>query len=517
MSIPLSKYVNITSAVGGGSNVAIRQLIGAIFTGSPLIDALNPLIFGGGPTAALAAVGSYFGTASEEYARAQVYFSYVSPAVRTPQSILFAQSQVAVQPASVYGETGSYVYTAFTGITAGLLSFNFAGTTVAVTGINLSTATSLSTVASILQTALRLNADTHLTTCTVTYDAVNSKFDFIASNSGVVQGTFSMVQVGTVGTTDVANALGWYVSQGALNISSSPILTPLQAFTNAVNITNNFGSFCFTTASALTLLQQEAVASYNASLNLMFQYQIMVTPANYVATQAALATTSGVGLTYQLSTLNQYPEMIPMAIEAATDYTMRNGVTNFMYRQVPNISASVTGNTTDPVSYTALDAALVNYYGSTQQAGQNVNFYQNGVLQGLSTSPQSMNTFANEQWLKSYVASAILSLQLALPQLSANSVGKSQLLSVIQSAINLALFNGTISIWKTLTNVQQIYITSLTGDNNAWIQVQNIGYWVNVTITSAVVNGITVYTANYTLIYAKNDAVRNVVGSHVLI
>ena len=515
--IPLSKYVAITSGVAGGNNVAVRQLIGMIFTNNVMVDPLVPLAFGGGPTAALAAVGSYFGTTSEEYARAALYFGYVSPAIRQPQSIAFGQACGAIMPCSIYGKVGSYVYTAFTSIVAGVIKFNFAGTLVEVTGISLSAATSLATVASILQTALRLNASPYLTTCTVTYDAVNARFDFIASPTGVVQGSFSMVQDGTVGTTDLANALGWYASQGAVIVSSSPVLTPVQAFTNAVNISNNFGSFCFTTQAALTLLQQEAVATYSAAQNVTFQYQIMVTEINYAATQAALATTGGVGLTFQLSTLSQYPEMIPMAIEAATDYTQRNGVTNFMYRQVSGITPSVTGNSTDPVSYTTLDSLLINYYGTTQEAGQNVAFYQNGVLQGTSTSPQHMNVFANEQWLKSYIASAILSLQLSLPQLSANSVGIGQITNLLQSAINLALFNGSISIGKPLSTIQQLFITSQTGDNNAWIQVQNIGYWMKVTISSAVVNGVTVYTANYTIIYSKNDAVQNVVGTHELI
>ena len=349
MSIPLAKFINITSAVGGGNNVAVRQLIGMIFTNNVMVDPLVPLAFTGGPAAVLTAIGKYFGTTSEEYARASVYCSYVSPAIRQPQSLAFAQACGAVLPSSIYGVTGSYVYTGFTGITAGVIKFNFAGTQVEVIGVNFSTAVSLATVASLLQTALRLNASPYLTTATVTYDAVNSRFDFIASPSAVTQGTFAMVQDGTQGTTDIAYALGWYASQGAVIVSSSPILTPVQAFTNAVNITNNFGSFCFTNQAALTLLQQEAVATYSAALNLTFQYQLMVTPTNYVATQAGLASTGGVGLTYQLVTLNQYPEMIPMAIEAATDYTQRNGVTNYMYRQIPNITASVTGNATDPV------------------------------------------------------------------------------------------------------------------------------------------------------------------------
>jgi len=519
MPTPITKYVNITSGVGAGNNVAIRQLIGMLFTNNVLVDPLIPIVFSGGAVAALAAIGAYFGTTSEEYLRAVQYFGYVSPSIRQPQAMAFAQNCGVAMPASVYGKAGSYVYTNFTSIVAGVMTFNFNGTSVPVTGISFAAATTLATVASILQTALRLNASPYLSTCTVTYDAVNSRFDFVASGAPV-QGTFSMTQAGALGTTDVSAALGWYISQGALNVSSSPVLTPVQAFTNAVNISNNFGSFCYTTASAVALADQTAVAQYSAAMNVAFMYSIPVNPSNYVATQAALASVAGVGLTYSTAALaSQYPEMAPMSIMAATDYTSRNGVQNYMYRQVPNLTASVTGQSTDAVSYTTLDGLLINYYGTTQQAGQNIAFYQDGVLMGLSTSPQFMNIFANEIWFKSYCQSAILSLQLSLPQLAANATGKGQLLAVLQSAINEALFNGVISVGKTLTTLQQLYITSITGDDKAWIAVQNSGYWMNVTIASSVdpVSHLTIYTATYTIIYSKNDSVRSVSGTHVLI
>lgn len=567
MSIPMTKYINITSGVGGGNAVAVRQLIGEIFTTNSMVDPLIPLVF-----TSLASVGAYFGTASEEYLRAALYFGYVSPSIRQPQSLAFARYVITDSPPSIFGaENLTFSIAALNLVTAGLIAFNFGDPQATVTAggfvigrqytiatvgttnftlvgasantvgvvfiatgagagtgtatyngvvtagpVTLGAAGSLAAVAAAVQTALRLSADARLTTCTVTYDAVGNDFEFAGSPTGVATAPFSVVQIGT-GVTDLALQLGWYPTQGAVVVSAAVAQTPVAAFTQASNISNNFGSFCFTNASALTLAQQQAVATANAALNIAFQYHIMVTPTNYAAAAAGLASTSGVGLTYQLATLNQFPEMIPMAVMAATDYTQQNGVTNYMYRQIPGITSSVTGNVTDPVAYTALDAALVNYYGTTQQAGQNISFYQNGVLMGLSTSPQAMNIFANEQWFKSYIQSAILSFQLSMPQFSANAVGTSQLLNILQSAIGQALFNGVISVGKPLNTTQQLFIASLTGDNNAWIKVQNIGYWMTVNITSAVVNNQTVYTANYTIIYSKNDAVRSVTGTHVLI
>jgi hypothetical protein len=75
-----------------------------------------------------------------------------------------------------------------------------------------------------------------------------------------------------------------------------------------------------------------------------------------------------------------------------------------------------------------------------------------------------------------------------------------------------------ISVGKTLTAVQQQYITSLSADPTAWRQVQTIGYWVTISFSSYVTSdGRTEWQANYTLIYSKDDNIRLVNGSDVMI
>lgn len=111
-----------------------------------------------------------------------------------------------------------------------------------------------------------------------------------------------------------------------------------------------------------------------------------------------------------------------------------------------------------------------------------------------------------------------MSLLLSVNRVPANDNGRSQILAIIQSKINQALENGTISIGKTLTTVQQLYITELTGDELAWQQVQNIGYWIDCWMESYVSqDGRTEFKAVYRLIYSKDDAVRKVEGTHTLI
>jgi hypothetical protein len=201
--------------------------------------------------------------------------------------------------------------------------------------------------------------------------------------------------------------------------------------------------------------------------------------------------------------------MCPMMIEAATDYLSPNSVQNYMFQTFTGLTPSVTDDS-DANAYDLLD---INYYGQTQSAGVQIAFYQTGVMMGTPTSPLSMTTYVNEIWLKDAATAAVMTLLLASTQVPANLQGQSMILVTLQSVINQALNNGTISVNKTLTTSQQMYVTSVTNDPDAWHQVQDIGYWVNCVI---VVVGIE-YQAKYTLVYSKDDVINFVSGTHVLI
>jgi hypothetical protein len=239
---------------------------------------------------------------------------------------------------------------------------------------------------------------------------------------------------------------------------------------------------------------------------------VPVIEASAAAYYAALAGYQGIAVTLT-ATADEYPEMIPMIILAATDYSARNSVQNYMF-QIFNVTPEVSDTTLS----NELDELRVNYYGRTQQAGQFLDFYQRGVLMGLPVNPVDMNVYANEQWLKDAAGASIMELLLALAKVSANSKGRIQLLSQLQAVIDEALFNGTISIGKPFSNTQKLYITEITGDAEAWRQVQGIGYWVDCVMQSyTTVDDRTEWKAVYTLVYSKDDVVRKVEGSHVLI
>ena len=58
----------------------------------------------------------------------------------------------------------------------------------------------------------------------------------------------------------------------------------------------------------------------------------------------------------------------------------------------------------------------------------------------------------------------------------------------------------------------------MTGDDKAWRQVYSAGFWLDCVVQSyTTVDGRVEWKAVYTLVYAKNDTIRAVDGSHILI
>jgi len=209
----------------------------------------------------------------------------------------------------------------------------------------------------------------------------------------------------------------------------------------------------------------------------------------------------------------QFPEMAPMMIEATTDYSLPNAVQNYMFQIFEGLSPLVF----DESDATAYDALALNYYGQTQSAGQKFNFYQRGLMQGGATDARDQNVYVNEIWLKDAITAAFLQLLLNVTELPANAQGKALSLLTIQGVINQSLINGVISVGKTLTAAQKAFITFTTNDPNAWYQVQNTGYWINAEIQVIPASDPIEYEVVYTLIYSKNDVIRFVSGTNILI
>lgn len=509
MAITIKKYVDITSGVGGGAGVKSRELIGRMVTKNPLL-AVGVLA----EFTTLDSVGAFFGTTSEEYKRATSYFAFINKNISSAKKLSFTRwADVAVAP-MVLGTTSVKNLTAIKALTAAafnvVVTANGTPTTLAVTALDLSGAASLTAVAALLQTAIRAKVNPQTTNATVTYNTTTNVFTL----TGGTTGQADTITITAGATNDVAALLGWLASQGAMSTAGAAAQSPLDAISNSAQASDNFGSFLFLTSATLTAVQIKDIAAWNDAQNVKFMYCLGVALADTATYYADLKGYSGCAVTLIDATVADFQEQCPMEILATTDYERINAVQNYMYYQFPTRKALVTDTTIS----NQLDAIRINYNGQTQTAGQKLEFYQRGTLMGGTTAPIDMNTYANEMWLKDDILATIMSVFLSLARVSANIDGEALLISNIQASIDRGLRNGVISVGKLLNSVQKSYIGQQTGDPKAWRQVQDVGYWFNIDMVSYVTeSGATEYKAKYLLIYSKDDVVRKVEGSNILI
>lgn len=492
MPISSNRYVDITSAVGGGDAVPTRELLSRLFTTNERVPTGAVLNFSASTLET--SLREYFGSTSEEYKRAAYYFGFISKLSTSPKNIQFARWANADTSAQVFGSKLPLL-SVLNLVTAGAFDIVLGGVTFNVTGVDISGDATYAEAAATLQTAVRAEGGA-LAAATVAYDASRTTFNFDTEGSADGEISFSAVTAGLLDT------LGW----GANAVFSNGIAAQTVSDTLAVSTTlnNNYGSYNF--VDALTNDQIVESAVFADGRNVEYQFYLRVTSANRAAISALISGYASCGMVLApLAT--EYPEMLPAAVLASLNYGQPAASANFMYQTDSRLTPSVKTDAEADIN----DALEVSYYGQTQEAGVNLSFFQKARLTGGATAPKAMGVHANEQWLKSYLKSQFLNMFLALQQVSADLVGKSIGMSYLNAGISQALSNGSISVGKTLTTTQINYITQISGDDKAYLEVQSRGYWYNLT-TNATTN-----TMDYLLIYAKRDSVDKVEGRHSLI
>ena len=507
MTISITRYVDITSGVGGEAGVPRREFGLRQFTQNPLVPAGAVVSF-----TQLTDVQKYFGTAADEYKAAEKYFGFVSKQITSPKRMSVVRWHPAAVAPAVYGSPISVGASAFAAITTGTLAISVSGAEPAeITAIDFSTALTMADVATILQTKIRTSALPQLATATVLYE----------TNRGVLILTGAVATPGDTltfensGADDLGAMTGWLTGL-QVNQTGAAGVTAQEAVANSADEDDNFGSFEFTgTVIPTTLPAIVAIAAWNHAQNVKFIYCLAVSGAIGASYSAALIGYSGTALTLLAANDDgsDHPEQIPAEILGATNFNRPAASQNYMFYQFSNRLFAVDSNSAADI----WDPLRVNYIGRTQTGGQKLAFYQKGYLMGGSTAPIDMAVYTGEMWLKDAFVSTIMGGFLALPSMPANAEGRITLLSLMQDPIDQALTNGVISVGKEFDATQRAYITQVTGSSDAWRQVQSKGYWIDAAVVKTVENGVTTYTAEYVLVYGKNDQIRKVTGSDILI
>lgn len=509
MPISQSKYVDIQSGINRTQLAREKELIARIFTTNDVVAKQEVLEFDNTED-----IIKLFGAEADETKIATKYFSFINKYSRSPKKISFARDFSAGFSSYTKAQKTSAPLASFTSMDFGEASpsigYTYGNITHSRAPLSTTVFSSCSTlgeVASTIQGWIRTDfaSDNVLQSATVTYDSSTNKFKVSSGESGVGE----IIKL----TGNVAGLMGldWtydnpIISEGAEASSYS------QVFEYSYEKNNNFATFMFLdntiSASNLATLANYVAVNHPSE----FVDVIPVTSSNYSTIQGAVGNIDGVSLELCGTTedTGKFNFVMPMAITATTDYNKENGTVNYMFNQDNNMAVVVD----DDASAEQYDSAKVNYYGRTQQAGQKLAFYQNGVLQG---GFQDQNIYVNEIWLKDALATVFLNYMLSTSNWYANKSGQSIGQGLITDVIDRAKLNGTITTEKEINVDDKVFIYNITSDENAWRQIYQEGYYLMTDIVKVTENNQIKYKFVYTLIYSKGDSIKKVEGYNILV
>ena len=497
MSIPQGKYVAITSGVAQTQSVGRKALIPRVLTTNPLFAANTVYEF-----TSSADVADFAGALSAEAKFAGEYFGWISKTASQAKKISFMRYSFDALAPYLYSTKKLTPLATFKEITNGSMTVSLGGTVFNVSNVNLSAVTSYADVANTIQTAIRANTSGGAlwTGATVTYNAVNVSFQLTGGETG--ENTINYAEASTSGS-DLSDLLGW-------NIANAPVLsdgqdeqTVTDILNKAIDISTNFLTFGFLNASDC-YDNLDAIGAWVSEQNFNYRLCFDLAASKYEGL------TAHYNINYGIADINS-AWIMSAILPATTEYNKPNAVKNYMFQQFPQQAVSVGIN--DGNLYQTLDNLLVNYNGQTQKSGATIAFYQNGYnSDGTDTA-----IFDNEAWLKDAISTDILNAFLGLDFISADSDGEAILTGILENNCDEAVRNHVFGKPKVLTSAQKAYIIQVTGDDQAYLDVQNNAYHFDVDIKTEQQGNTTIYIGEYTLIYLKNDVIRKVEGRNILI
>ena len=506
MTIPIRKYVAITTAIANTNASSRKDLIPRVFTTNPLFAANTVYEF-----TSSADVAAFAGALSAETKFASEYFGWISKKATQPQKISFMRYSFEALAPYMYSTKGLAPLTNLKAVTDGSMVVNLGSTAYTITGVDLSSVEDYAGVAAALQTAIRANTDGGAlwTNATVEYQPSNNSFILTGGETGV--NGINYAETGT--GTDLSSLIGWNKADFPVLSKGSAAQTVTDILNKAIDLSTNFLTFGFLNVSD-AYSNLDVIGAWVDEQNNNYRFCFDLGSANYSEgiTTAAKYTgmTAHYNINYGIDGLN--PAWIMSAIlPATTNYNNVNSVKNYMFQEFPQQPVSV--GIDDGNLYQTLDNLCINYNGQTQKSGKTLSFYQNG----FNADSTDTAIYDNEAWLKDAITTDMLNAFLGLDFISADDDGKAILVGVLENNCDEALNNHVFSNGKILTNNQKAYITQLSGDDEVWLDVQNNGYWFDIDITTETSGQATIYVGEYTLIYLKNDVVRKVKGRNILI
>ncbi|HDG0630511.1 TPA: DUF3383 domain-containing protein [Serratia marcescens] len=450
MAIPITKDVKINPGVLAAGGTAL-DLNGLILTDSAYAPVGSVLTFSSDED-----VADYFGSTSQEASMATIYFSGYKNSTKQPGSLLF--SQFNTEDVSAFLRSGSMAQVALETIKAlpaGTIILTVDGTPVTSSSINLSTATSFSSAASIIETGIGASVD-------VAWDTTLKAFIIKSATTGDAS-TITFATGTLAAGLKLTSATGAVLSQGA------DTAVVADAFQRILAISQDFA--LFTTSFVCDMSQHLAFAAWVSAQNYRFGY------VAHDSSAEAIVQNSTACLAYQLINVYSYGQVVPvygaqthaasvLGYAAALDFDRAEGRVPFKFRSLDGLLAQVNDSST----YDVLIANGYNFYGAYSSNNYSTRYWADGTITG---DFKWLDSFCFQIWLNANLMQDAIEMFQANRSYPYNNAMKAAVEASFADTIAQGVAFGGIRTGITLSASQKSQIQNAVGvDISATLQAK---------------------------------------------
>jgi hypothetical protein len=400
---------------------------------------------------------------------AAVYFNGYTGSTVKPTALLFGRYASYAIPAFFRGTSmPSLTLAQLQAITSGTLTVTINGTLVSIAALNLSSASSFSNAASLIQTAFAFSGGT--AGSTVTW---SSAFNAFVITSGTTGAGSTITVCGGTNATTLGLGVGTLSQGSAANVPGT-FMTALAVFTS------NWATF--STCFEPVIADKQAFATWNAGTGGQFVYVPYDSDPTIVSSNAS---TTCISYYTKLNSLGgtcavyQDPNAAAFVLGfvASINFNAKNGRAAIAYKSGTGITPTVN----DPVSSANAIANGTNFYGNWATANASNQFFWNGQLSGAFGW---LDSYVNAIWLNSSLQLALVNMFTNLNAIPYNPQGYSMIKAAALGPITAALNAGVINTGVVLTALQIANVNSAAG-LTIDPALANNGYYLQVLPASA--------------------------------
>ena len=366
-------------------------------------------------------------------------------------------SRVVSQISGTTGGIGNYVVSlASTTVSETItghydLSVTVDGSAATTTGVDLSTSTSFSAAAALIQVAIG---------AATTYDSQRQAFVITSATTG----NGSTI---TFGTGGLATALNWTAALGAVTSQGLNATTPAAAMAAITAVTQNWATFstAFNPDNSgnanKVLFAQWVNTTNNRYAYVAWDTDVTATQANATTCLGQILKANGSSGTIPIyTTTDAALAAFEMGAIASIDFSETQGRATMAFKSQAGLTASIVDQT---LAANALENGY-NFYGTYATANDQFTFFYNGQISGAF---KWIDSYVNQIWMNSQFQLALMSLLTSAKSIPYNSAGTALIGAALNDPIQAALNFGAIQPNTPLSSAQAEQVNTSAGINIA--------------------------------------------------